>query len=202
MSVPSPTPIKWKEYSIGPLGSCYRRLPLGDKTFSSFKKGLITLLFLKPPEPFPTLIKWIEYSIGPLGSCYRRLPLGDKNWVESYFFFQSQTWLCTPTFKKSRTYLNIFPSRNKGPYLPYFSKKAKDYLPSGKKLSALKWPLDWCGFDTILLKNTRLPLRLLFSDSTSQNRKGGYLNWLQCFNLDFSQYFLPHFVIKKPLNYN
>ena len=39
-----------------------------NKTFSSFQKGLFTLVFLKPREPFPIPIKWKEYSIGPLGS--------------------------------------------------------------------------------------------------------------------------------------
>jgi|OM-RGC.v1.034409155 hypothetical protein len=33
-----PTPIKWKVYSIGPLGSCIRSIPPGDKTFLRFSK--------------------------------------------------------------------------------------------------------------------------------------------------------------------
>ena len=38
-----------------------------NKKISSFQKGLFTLVFLKPREPFPIPIKWKEYSIGPLG---------------------------------------------------------------------------------------------------------------------------------------
>ena len=40
-----------------------------NKTFSSFQKGLFTMVFFKPREPFPIPIKWKEYSIGPLGVC-------------------------------------------------------------------------------------------------------------------------------------
>ena len=42
-----------------------------NKTFTSFQKGLFTLVFLKPREPFPTPIKWKIY---PLGVYDRRLP--------------------------------------------------------------------------------------------------------------------------------
>ena len=55
--------------SIGPLGSCFRSFPPGDKTFSKFQKGL-SLVNLKPPEPFPTPIKWKEYQVDPLGGAF------------------------------------------------------------------------------------------------------------------------------------
>ena len=49
-----------------------------NKTFSSFQKGLFTLVFLKPPEPFPIPIKHKLKTIGPLRSLRSRLPPGDK----------------------------------------------------------------------------------------------------------------------------
>ena len=75
---PFPIPIKWKEYSIGPLGSCFRRLPPGDKTFSSFQKGLSLPVFLKPQTPFTTPITPKLKTIGPLRRLQSSLPPGDK----------------------------------------------------------------------------------------------------------------------------
>jgi len=88
-----------KRNRLDPIGSA-SALPFGGKTFSSFQKGMFTLVFLKTREPFPTPKKWKEYSIGPLGFC-DRLPPGDKtfnntnegksvNWTKAFSNFSKK----------------------------------------------------------------------------------------------------------------
>ena len=83
-----------------------------NKTFSSFQKGLFTLVFLKPREPFPIPIKWKEYSIGPLGSLRADSLRGIKHFVEKkiekpYSFLKGSKDLLTPINGKS---INWTPS--------------------------------------------------------------------------------------------
>ena len=77
--IPFPTPIKGKDISIGPLGSCFRSIPLGDKTFSKFQKSLSPSVNLKHPPPFPTPIKWKEYQLDPLGAAFAASLRGIKH---------------------------------------------------------------------------------------------------------------------------
>ena len=58
---PFPTPIKWKEYQLDPLGAAFAASLRGIKHFQDFKKASHPPVNLKPPEPFPTPIKWKEY---------------------------------------------------------------------------------------------------------------------------------------------
>ena len=65
---PFPIPIKWKQGSIGPLGSCFRRLPPGDETFSWFQKGLFLTRVFETPNSFYYSEK--RGQMNPLGAAF------------------------------------------------------------------------------------------------------------------------------------
>ena len=54
LPLPFPAPFKWKEYSIGPLGSCFRSFPPGINHFQGIEKACHRQS--KSPVPFPTPI--------------------------------------------------------------------------------------------------------------------------------------------------
>ena len=74
---PFPTPIKWKEYQLDPLGAASAISLRGIKQFQDFFLR-VSRWFLKPPAALPTPIIWKVKTIEPLGSCFSSLPPGDK----------------------------------------------------------------------------------------------------------------------------
>ena len=92
-----PIPIKWKEGSNGPLGSCFRRLPLGEAIFSRFQKGRFKFRISKVSKSLPTRelikkdVKWTTFGL------LSQLPLGDQKLTRfqkdrsSHVFFKHQT---------------------------------------------------------------------------------------------------------------
>ena len=87
---------------MDPLGVCKAASLRGKKTFSSFQKGLSSLVFLKAPEPFPKPIKNKLKTIGPQRSLRSSLPPGDKTFssfqkgLSSLVFLKPQTPFTTP----------------------------------------------------------------------------------------------------------
>ena len=71
---PFPIPIKWKEYSIGPLGSPRADSLRGLKHFRVSRKGGYELLELESGKPVSRVI----YFYGPYRGLLRILLSGDK----------------------------------------------------------------------------------------------------------------------------